>query len=316
MGRQVLVVDDDLTTTTVLKGILEKTGYLVSVACSYDDALRMIDEGDIIFEIMIIDWYMPDKSGIELTKEIRQKNLNISPHIIFLTSNSDAHAELEAIESGADDYIQKPFFPEKLRARMIVATRQIQYQKKIMEMANYDPLTGLLNRRAGYVEGYKQLSRMHRYESVKEEVVILCDIDHFKAINDKYGHAQGDFVLQFVAKTLTQSLRPYETVVRYGGEEFFIILEVEAENLSSLLKRLAKKLSKQVQLPTSELISVTMSFGCLLIGQSEIEEKIEILLNHADELLYQAKGAGRNRAVVGKLNDDKKLKIESEIVFT
>lgn len=312
MGKQVLVIDDSDMDRLFMSSTLEKMGYIVHTAENAATAESILESAPQSIEIIIIDWLMPDQDGIELCKKIRKMDLPLHPFIIMLTANDSEHAELEAISSGADDYIAKPAHVEKIQARMIVASRLIRYQKRILELAKVDPLTQLLNRRTGFNLVKNQLARLSRNKT-DEYCLVLCDIDHFKNINDEHGHIFGDHVLQHVSSVLFEELREYENITRFGGEEFMMMLEVGQSHIRNVIQRIMQSLSVESLAMEGKLCSLTLSYGCLVIDKLSADSEIEKLLNCADQLLYDAKMAGRNQATIGELSPDGQLSVSARI---
>jgi two-component system cell cycle response regulator len=219
----------------------------------------------------------------------------------LLTAKSLKQDLLEAFEAGADDYLTKPFDAEELHGRLLVGDRIVTLQDELIAarealrfQATHDLLTGLWNRGAILAALHRELDRSRRQgHSVG---VILVDLDHFKAVNDTYGHATGDAVLQEVSRRMLASLRSYDSVGRYGGEEFLIIVpSSDAEGTMRSAERIRTSLQAQpVKTPDGEL-AISGSFGVVAAGGPGGPLDESALLRAADDALYRAKDNGRNR---------------------
>jgi len=224
-------------------------------------------------------------------------------YILLLTSRQDAEDVVAGLEAGADDYITKPFHPAVLQARLHTGRRILSLEETLVrareEMrfkATHDELTSLWNRAAILSMARNELSRSSR--EARPFSVLLCDIDRFKRINDNHGHLVGDVVLEEVSRRLISSVRDYDAVGRYGGEEFLIIvsncdeesLRTRAENVRTAIG------SIPIQTGKAEL-SVSISIGAMTHCCWEHDISLESILAKADAALYNAKAAGRNRAV-------------------
>jgi diguanylate cyclase (GGDEF)-like protein len=293
MNCKVLIVDDNPIDLAVTENLIRHAKHEVTAVTSAHEALDIINS-DSPPDIILLDWMMPEIDGLQLCVEIRKIALPVSPYIIMVTSNDWSGAEVNALDLGADDFIEKPVSAEKFLARLSVASRFIASQKKLLELAHKDELTGLLNRRAGIQAITNQLSRLKR-SGLNEHCLIIADIDHFKQINDQYGHMFGDEVLKGVAAKLLQSVRPFESVTRFGGEEFLIFCEANKHNIDTILARLTHNVSSQSYATNGSRVQVTMSFGCLIVTKPAAEIGVEKLIHAADSLLYLAKDSGRNR---------------------
>jgi two-component system chemotaxis response regulator CheY len=291
---KVLVVEDELVTRRLLEAYLSEWGYHVSIACDGLEALDLLSSPNSP-RLVISDWMMPHVNGLELCRKIRQKDLFEYVYFIILTAKGRKEDVIEALEAGADDHVVKPFDAEELKYRVKIGKRILDLENRILEMARTDFLTGVLNRGAFVARLEQEMQR-----TVREHValsLILADIDSFKRVNDEYGHNAGDIVLQAFAKELSTSLRPYDFVGRYGGEEFLVSLVGANTSQAKLVaERMRERIEgMRVQLPgVSKPVQITASFGVA----SQIVTKRETLLSitgRADHAMYQAKRKGRNR---------------------
>ena len=241
------------------------------------------------------DWIMPEMDGLELCHRTREIQTTGYIYFIMLTSRMEKKDIIKGLEAGADDYLTKPFNQEELRCRLKIGERIVNLERRILELANMDSLTGVLNRRA-FMERFQiEIQRCTR-ECVPISL-ILADIDHFKRVNDQYGHQVGDMALQKLPEQLSASSRPYDFVGRYGGEEFVVCLPgvdcQQAGLAAERMRRLVEALS--LTLPAStDGFSISASFGVasLHIGSEEYPEP---LIGRADCAMYKAKHEGRNR---------------------
>lgn len=281
---------------------LEKFGYEVVLAEDGRAAVEILSQPDGP-RLALIDWMMPKLDGLGLCREIRStRGDGAYVYILLLTSRQDAEDVVAGLEAGADDYITKPCLPAVLRARLHTGRRILSLEETLIKAreemryeATHDALTSLLNRASILSVARNELRRSAR--EVRPFSLLLCDIDHFKRVNDSYGHLTGDIVLNEVARRLASSVRDYDAVGRYGGEEFLILLSncdenclrVRAENI---LKAIS---STPIRIGHTE-IPVSISIGAMACCFSNAEISLESTLAQADAALYRAKAEGRNRA--------------------
>jgi diguanylate cyclase (GGDEF)-like protein len=244
---------------------------------------------------------MPGMDGIELCRKLRDKSRDYYHYILMITGRTDHLDVVHALESGADDYISKPFEESDLRARLIVACRILALQSELIQsreelrvQAMKDGLTGLWNRTAFLDLFKRELDRAERAHG--RTGLLLLDLDNFKQVNDKYGHLAGDMVLREVARRLKGNFRSYDFVGRYGGEEFFAALpgcgKDEVCRRSEIVRRAICE--EPIRLERGEA-DVTLSIGGVVAtpGEGSIWDVLAI----ADAALYKAKAAGRNCGV-------------------
>ena len=296
-SMRILIADDDLTSRTVLAGLLKKEGYEVRAAVNGIEAWQALRQPDAP-ELVILDWMMPGMDGPEVVRRVRALETEKPPYILLLTTRDQKADIISGLEAGANGYLTKPFDPGELRARVAVGRRLVELQgaliasrEALLHQATHDALTGLPNRRSILEKLDQELARASR--SGDGLAVGMCDIDHFKQVNDTHGHQTGDDVLRGFAGILRESLRPYDSAGRIGGEEFLVIAPMPAgSDSASVFDRLAARIAKS-QIPTrSGVLSVTVSIGvaCAMPGSTGDQ-----MQDRADAALYRAKSAGRNR---------------------
>jgi two-component system, cell cycle response regulator len=252
----------------------------------------------------VLDWMMPGLEGLQVCRKIRERKDRPYTYILLLSARAQKEDLLLGLESGADDYLTKPFDAQELRARLHVGQRILQLQDGLMEKgaellfrATHDSLTGLPNR--AMVLDTLRRERSRQVRGGGSFGIILLDIDHFKNVNDTYGHQCGDAVLQEVARIMTASVRAYDTVGRYGGEEFLIVVpSTDAASVFGLSERIRHTIAAKPIATGSGEISITVSLGLAVSGGITPLDP-EAMLSTADEALYRAKERGRNRSEMG-----------------
>ena len=262
---KILVADDSAIYRKLVEHTLADDNHNVVFAKNGREALELYAKHQPA--IVITDWTMPDISGVELCGKIRKDFPQNFAHIILLTSNTDKEQVVEGLAAGADDYLTKPFHQGELRARVNVGLRVVELHRQVQaknrqleEMALTDPLTGLSNRRAIDIWVTRQLSAAARHDF--PIWVAICDLDHFKKVNDTYGHDAGDIVLKAFAQVLKTNTRQSNICGRQGGEEFLeIITHVERENSIIAFERIRKQLEQQKFTVNNQSFSVTTSIG-------------------------------------------------------
>jgi diguanylate cyclase (GGDEF)-like protein len=246
----------------------------------------------------ILDWVMPHMTGPEVCRKVRETRREPYTYILLLTSKNSKGETVEGLEAGADDYIVKPFDQHELQVRLRVGKRIVDLQMDLLqarealrERANKDLLTMLPNRSAIQTTLEQELARCHRDR--RTVGLILLDIDHFKKINDTYGHFAGDAVLREAAGRLRGNMRTYDQVGRYGGEEFLVVLpNCDLDQASHQAERLRQRLHGTTMMVEGMEIPVSASFGVTVSDGTE--RSLDDLVRVADEALYRAKAAGRN----------------------
>ncbi len=247
--------------------------------------------------LALVDWLIPGMDGIEVCRRIRADAADSYAYLILMTGQGGRQQMLEGLEAGADEFLTKPVEPAELRARLGAGRRIIDMQQQLRDQANRDGLTGLWNRAATLNVLARELDRAQR--EGQPLAVVLADLDHFKRINDTLGHLAGDAVLRHTSRKMLSSLRPYDVVGRYGGEEFLILLpgcgQLSAIRLADRLRRCIASAPVEVE---GTGVSVTLSLGVAVTDGKAKPDAVE-LLRAADMALYAAKRAGRNCVQLG-----------------
>jgi two-component system, cell cycle response regulator len=291
---KVLIAEDDLISRRVLEANLLEWGYDVIIASDGLEAWELLQKPGAP-NLVISDWMMPHMDGLELCRRIRQMESSGYIYFIILTAKGGKEDVIKGLEAGADDFLVKPFDRQELKYRARIGERIINLELRILELANTDALTGKLNRRAFMERTDQEIQRSFREEAPLS--LILTDIDDFKKINDRHGHQVGDLVLQRFTEQLSKSLRPYDFVGRYGGEEFVVCLPgADISQAGSAAERMRRRVEEmKITLPdSSQSIQITGSFGVASLSVGS-KETMDLIIGRADENMYRAKREGKNR---------------------
>jgi two-component system cell cycle response regulator len=302
----VLVADDDAISLALLASSLRKCQFNVITA---KDGLYAWHEAQKATapNLMILDWMMPGFSGIDLCRKIRSRKTQPYPYILLLTSKDAKQDIVEGLDAGADDYLIKPLDANELQARLRVGKRILGLQQELMlkeqeirVVALRDRLTGLWNRGA-ILDLMERETTLNR-RSDNSSGVLMIDIDHFKSVNDTYGHQVGDAVLQEVGQRLLQGMRSTDWAGRYGGEEFIVILcNSNAETTAICAERIRQAIASVPVRVSGLELAVTVSVGTALSATRD-SLTCSQLIAIADSALYRAKSQGRNSVEVGSIN--------------
>src|ERR1700687_1190042 len=295
---KVLVADDSRLYLKVVEETLSEKQHVVLFAKSGREAIDLFSEHQP--SLVITDWMVPDLSGIELCEHIRNHSRQTYTYLIILTGITEKNKLVKGLAAGADDFLTKPFHSEELLARVGVGRRIVELHRQLEaknrlleELALTDPLTGLPNRRAIEEWATRQLSGAARYGFAF--LVVLADLDHFKAVHDTHGHDAGDKVLKKFAEILKTNSRRSDICGRIGGEEFlFVLTHTTQENAVMVVERMRAELEAAKFDFDGGSLTVTASFG--LAGfQGTQAPDFNRLVSQADTALYAAKRTGRNR---------------------
>ena len=297
---KILVADDDRVSLRLMERMLQQNGYDVITVEDGQQAVRELSKADGP-RLALIDWMMPKLDGLSVCREVRSRHDDSYRYMLLLTSRQASEDMLEGLESGADNYLTKPCHPAELKARLRSGRRILQLEDKLVEAreemrfkATHDALTSLWDRGAILALLRSELSRSARECSPVS--LLLCDIDHFKKINDVHGHPVGDEVLEEVSSRLLDSVRSHDGVGRYGGEEFLIVLsDCGSDGLKTRAEQVRRTISDLPLLTKNGPIPVSLSIGAITIENWNKSIPIEPFLKQADAALYQAKESGRDR---------------------
>ncbi len=302
---RILIADGELMSRKLLQKTLERAGYEVTAMENGRTAAERLCPATGP-RLALVDWVMPELDGPGVCREVRKRNEQSYVYMVLLTSKESKEDVVAGLESGADDYLIKPFDPEELKARLRTGLRILDLEDRLDEareeirfQATHDGLTALWNR--GMIVDLlgRELAR-----SIRENLstaILMCDLDHFKSVNDTYGQLVGDDVLRETAKRLLASVRSYDFVGRYGGEEFLVVLKnCNPAYAFARADEIRKAIAQKPVMSSCGPIPITMSLG-LLLNQEWGRRSVEDLLHEADVALYEAKAAGRNCAKVASL---------------
>jgi diguanylate cyclase (GGDEF)-like protein len=307
---KVLIAEDDPVSRRMLQALLVKWGYHVMVAAEGEEAWQVL-QGNEAPRLVILDWMMPGRDGIDICRSLRQRKGRAYIYILLLTARGQKQDIVEGLEAGADDYLTKPFDPYELRARVRAGQRIVELQERLLQarealrdQASRDPLTDLWNHGTILAILRKELARALSLHI--PFAVAMADMDGFKAINDTYGHRAGDAVLRETSRRLRRAMRTCDSLGRYGGDEFLAVVPgcdpAGAARFGECFR--ARIDRKAVETPEG-LIPVTLSLGVVALESLEGVNS-EALVRVADTALYRAKIAGRNRVVMATSQDVKK----------
>lgn len=281
---RILLVEDEDTSRSLLKGYLEKQGYEVIEAINGMQALERVEATEP--DLIILDRGMPDLDGLEVVQHLRADHNNSLLYIIMLTAKASSNEKVEGLDQGADDYLAKPCDLQELSARIRRGIRQIEERKD----AIMDGLTSVYNRIR-----FTQLMRFEidRFKSEGSPLsLVFIDLDHFKSINDNYGHSMGDEVLKRLGELLKKTQEQGGIPGRWGGEEFVLLLPgLDVESAKDMAEALRENIAQE---RFEGVDQVTASMGVAQFTSHEQD-----LLERADQALYKAKEEGRNRVVLG-----------------
>ncbi|HEX4146058.1 MAG TPA: diguanylate cyclase [Pirellulales bacterium] len=296
---KVLIAEDEPVSRRLLQGSLERWGYEVVVAKDGTEAAQILLSPDAP-KMALLDWLMPGIDGVQLCRNIRRNKPEPYTYILMLTGRRAQDDVIRGLEAGADDYVRKPFDPNELKVRLRTGKRILYLQDRLIssrealrDQATRDPLTGLWNRAAILDILGDELARSAREGGSLG--VLMADLDCFKHINDSYGHPTGDEVLQGVARALRNTVRRYDAVGRYGGEEFLIVLPgCDESNAVSHAERLRAAVNRVTVETAVAKVHPSVSLG-VVVSNRHTSLDIGDLIQAADTALYRAKHAGRGR---------------------
>ncbi len=319
---RILAVDDDPVSLKLLVRHLRNAGHLVVTATNGKEALALALQTNP--QIVVTDWMMPEMDGLALCKALRRVRTGRNLYILVLTGRAEEDSVVAAFDAGVDDYIVKPFKPKLLMARIRGGERVVRLQeqveqdmrikdeqnanlmaakRKLKAAAMTDSLTEMPNRR--YAMKRLEIEWDSSTRTGLPLAAIMLDIDKFKSINDNYGHAVGDIVLQSTARTIARTLRKGDTCARIGGEEFLVICPAtDAEGAFQVAERIRVAIESSTIQAGDFDGAVTASLG--VAARMEATETVDGLLRMADGAVYEAKAQGRNQVVAGRPEGDRR----------
>jgi len=302
-GKKILLVEDDKLQAKLTREYLESAGYSVIHAENGKSAIKSVKTESV--DLIILDLILPDMNGNEVCRWLKINEDTRGIPILMLTARDSTMDKVEGLHAGADDYLSKPYNEIELNARIYASLRTKTLQDELREknrqleevlsrvevLAVTDPLTGLYNRRHFEEIMEKEFARTTRYRSPMS--CLMIDVDHFKKINDTYGHRTGDGVLKDIARIIANSIRKVDTVARWGGEEFIVILPgTGKEQALNAASRIQESIAEH-KFPTGEN-PITVSIGIASAPEPSIDTA-EKLIDTSDIAMYRAKTLGRNR---------------------
>ena len=297
---KILVADDDRFSRLVLCRTLRSWGYDVEEAEDGIAAAKALSRPGGP-PLGVIDWMMPGLDGPEVCRRVRMNTAEPYRYLVLLTSRNRPEDIVQGLDSGADEYLSKPFDPMELQARLQTGRRLLALQTQLIDarealrqQATRDGLTGLLNRTAIFEALEEEVARASRRKTGLG--LLIVDLDNFKQINDTLGHQAGDVAIRESGRRMAEVVRSYDRVGRYGGEEFLIVLpDCSKRALLEVGERIRVALASSPVFVDAKPLSITASIGASwALGRTESD----VLIRSADDALYAAKDAGRNRVVM------------------
>jgi diguanylate cyclase (GGDEF)-like protein len=289
---RVLIAEDERISRLYLTDVLQDWGYEVVSAADGTAACEIL-RGPDAPELAIIDWAMPGMDGVDVCRVIRDTVKDRYVYLIILTSRSETKYIVEAMNAGADDFVTKPFDLDEMRVRVRAGRRIAELERDLRVAASRDALTGLYNRGAIFDILRKEMARQEREHQPLS--LMLADLDHFKRINDSYGHLAGDAVLREVAQRMSAVLRPYDALGRYGGEELLVVLPAcDERGAAEVAERIRASVAASTIVTEQGNIAASVSIGVVVTAVTNAHSCND-LIRTADIALYRAKEKGRNR---------------------
>jgi diguanylate cyclase (GGDEF)-like protein len=301
MSARVLLIDDSPDIHDLVEAALAGHDLTVLHADSAASCCTRVKETRP--DLILLDVNMPGIDGFEACQQLQADSATQRVPIIFLTGQNDPEHKVTGLELGAVDYVSKPFHKAELLARVRTVLRIKRQSDKLAEQAQTDVLTGLRNRTALQERLVEALAAAQRYGRISS--LVMIDLDHFKAVNDTYGHLFGDSVLQALARVLDQTARKTDVACRYGGEEFAVLLsDANLEQGLRAAERMRVAIAALVLTAGNTPVRVTASLGVASTAQWLQPDVLSPsqLIAAADAALYQAKRAGRNQVAAAAVN--------------
>lgn len=294
---RILVADDDRFSRMLLSRTLRSWGHDVEVVGDGEAAVAALLRADGP-ECGIVDWEMPGRNGPQVCEAVRAAAAEPYRYLVLLTSRDTAEDLVAGLNAGADEYLAKPFQAPELRARLRTGRRLLDLQQQLIEardaleiQATRDGLTGVYNRRTLIERLQTELSRATRQHHPVG--LLMLDLDHFKSVNDTWGHLAGDAVLRAACERMETVVRPYDLLGRFGGEEFVLVVPgAGPDDMLEVAERVRRAIAAGPVAVDGGAVPVTASIGVAsMVGVSDAN----VLIHAADEALYAAKDGGRDQ---------------------
>jgi two-component system cell cycle response regulator len=303
----VLIADDEPLSRQILRALLTKWGYDVVAVENGDAAWASLRTPDAP-RVALLDWMMPGMDGVEVCRQLRREKPDPYTYILLISAMDAKEKVVEGLDSGADDYLTKPFHPQELKARLRVGLRLLELEDKLVHSrdamrfkATHDALTEIWNRGAILEILSREMVRSRREGTSLG--ILLIDLDHFKCVNDHHGHLTGDAVLKEVSKRMLAEIRTYDSLGRYGGEEFLVLLPgCSAADTANKAELLRSSMVRQPIATATGSLNITLSVGGVSVANWPTDD-INQVLHMADTALYRAKDEGRNQVVMADVAD-------------
>lgn len=307
----VCIIENDPDDLKLVQRVLDRGGYNSISAVDGRSAWSLIEEHRP--SVVLADWDVPYRDGLELCKKIRATPDLKATYFIMLTGRDDENGRELAFDGGVDDYLIKPFDRTSLLARVRVGTRMWEANEYLQRAAITDGLTGLYNHDHLNTVIDRELHRARRYGN--RLALIMLDLDHFKAVNDTFGHLVGNETLVEVARILRENVRDFDTVGRFGGEEFVVVApEATFEDAMIISERIRQNVARSLDVEALRGHIVTASLGIATADDARVRTSTD-LIDLADRALYAAKNAGRNTIKSAhELNGDEHLTVQGDEV--
>ncbi|MGB5965282.1 MAG: diguanylate cyclase [Sulfurimonadaceae bacterium] len=286
--QTILVVDDNPLNLDVLVDLL--SGYELLVSLNAQNALALLQENSV--DLILLDIMMPDMDGIEMAKALKNNPQTASIPLLFITAKQDDESIEEGFNTGAVDYITKPFRPRELIARVKTHLHLSSVIKKLEFSAKHDYLSGAYNRRSFFHYARERFNDA----SIDKLYAVMIDIDKFKSVNDTYGHGVGDLVIKALSDTIHAHMDKEMLCARMGGEEFAILMSYDDENVVLNWVESLRMTIEQLEVFAEEN-TVHFSVSCGVACHGAEHKSIDALLDQADKSLYIAKETGRNKVI-------------------
>jgi two-component system cell cycle response regulator len=307
---KVLIAEDDSISRRMLETFLLKWGYQVTAVTDGEEAWTVLQSDDAP-RLAVLDWMMPGRDGVDVCRALRQREGRAYVYVILLTARGQREDVVQGLDAGADDYVTKPFDPFELRARLRAGRRIVELQEQLVQarealrdQASRDPLTNLWNHKSILAILHKEIARASRtHEPI---ALAMIDVDRFKSINDTHGHPAGDAVLREVSRRIASAMRSYDSLGRYGGDEFLAVVPgCDPSAAARFAESFRSRLDKNAIETPEGLIPVTLSLGVAAL-KDVLGVNSETLVRIADSALYRAKVAGRNCVALATAEDVEK----------